>query len=125
MKSLLLISLLSVSATFMLKGPDITFDNQVIEADTINMPVYHGEFTFENTGDQPLVISRVASAAGNVTTRWDKEPIMPGGISKIEFLMDTRGRQGKFNSTITVDANTEQKQYILTIKGYIQPKNEE
>lgn len=109
----------------MLKGPDITFESQELDIDSINTPVYKGEFIFTNSGDAPLIISRVAAAAGNVTTRWDKEPIMPGGMSKIEFLMDTRGRQGEFNSIITVDANTEQKKYILTIKGYIQPKNEE
>ncbi|MCD7976438.1 MAG: DUF1573 domain-containing protein [Tannerellaceae bacterium] len=74
-------------------------------------------FTVENTGDMPLVITRVVASCGCTTPEWTKEPIAPGKTGNIAVTFDPKGRPGPFSKTISVYSNGKSGSYILTIRG--------
>jgi len=73
-------------------------------------------FAFENTGNIPLVLSRVKSSCGCTTPSWQKEPVLPGKTGEIKVIYDTK-RIGNFHKSITVSSNA--KNVILRIKGTV------
>ncbi|MCC8197559.1 MAG: DUF1573 domain-containing protein [Tannerellaceae bacterium] len=81
-----------------------------------NGPVSH-TFVVENTGDMPLVITRVVASCGCTTPEWTKEPIAPGKSGNIAVTFDPKGRPGPFSKTISVYSNGKSGSYILTIRG--------
>lgn len=66
-------------------------------------PVYHF-FMITNTGKEPMVISNVQTSCGCTTPEWDKEPISPGGTSKIRVGYNAAA-EGHFEKYITVSYN--------------------
>lgn len=76
------------------------------------------EFKFKNTGSVPLVISNAQGSCGCTVPEYTKDPIAPGkeGIIKATF---NAASGGSFNKTVTITANTEKGQEILTIKGEV------
>lgn len=63
-------------------------------------------FAVKNTGDAPLVITRVIASCGCTTPEWTKEPIAPGQSGDIKITYDPKGRPGRslkrFQFTATV-----------------------
>jgi hypothetical protein len=78
-------------------------------------------FTVLNNGELPLVISRVVASCGCTTPDWTKEPIAPGKTGDIKVTYDPSGRPGPFTKTISVYSNGKTGNYVLTIKGDVQP----
>ena len=68
-------------------------------------------FVFTNTGTEPLVISNA---------EWPKEPILPGDKGEIKVVYKPNGQSGKQTKQVTVTANTNPANSILTITGDIQ-----
>ena len=83
----------------------------------VGVPVNH-EFTFTNTGDIPLVISSVNASCGCTVTSYSKDPIQPGGQGFVKATYNA-AKVGQFTKTVTVNANTDESQVILTIKGEV------
>ncbi len=81
-------------------------------------------FKFKNTGSEPLVLSNVKPSCGCTTPKWTREPIAPGDEGEIHVEFDSKGKSGKQTKTVTVTANTEPAQKILTITGDIQKPDE-
>jgi len=77
------------------------------------------EFVFTNTGDEPLIINNVKSSCGCTSKEWPKEPIAPGQESKIVVEFNSKGKAGKQNKTVTVNANTDPNPIRLTIKAQV------
>jgi len=75
-------------------------------------------FTFANTGDAPLVITRVKTTCGCTVPSYSKAPILPGESGELSIKYDTK-RLGAFTKTITVMSNAEGGNKILKIKGNI------
>lgn len=75
-------------------------------------------FEFTNTGDAPLVISKVNSSCGCTVPSWTKEPVMPGKTGKIEVKYNTNN-VGPIRKTITVESNAETPMVALKIKGNV------
>jgi hypothetical protein len=80
------------------------------------------EFIFTNTGNEPLIINRVVSSCGCTATNWTKEPVVPGGKGYVKAEYNPRNRPGKFNKTVTVFTNTQQRTIILRITGDVIPR---
>lgn len=80
------------------------------------------DFKFVNKGKAPVIISDVKASCGCTTPTWPKEPIMPGQTATIKAEFDTENRPGIFNKTITITANTEPSNTVLTINGNVIPK---
>ncbi len=81
-------------------------------------PVTH-VFEVKNTGDAPLVITRVMSSCGCTTPSFNREPIAPGKTGKITVEYNPEGRVYPFVKTISVYSNGKEGPYVLTIKGEV------
>ncbi len=77
-------------------------------------------FVIENTGDGPLVITRVIASCGCTTPEWTKEPIAPGKTGDVNITYNPAGRPGPFVKTISIYSNGKKGSYILTIKGKVE-----
>lgn len=76
-------------------------------------------FVVKNTGEGPLVITRVIASCGCTTPEWTKEPIAPGQSGNIKITYDPKGRPGPFSKTISVYSNGKTGSFILTIRGEV------
>lgn len=100
-------------------GPELTFDTEVIDYGTIERYANgEREFTFTNTGDQPLIISNSRGSCGCTVPSWPKEPIKPGekGSIKVKYATD---RVGPINKSVTVTSNAKSPTTVLRIKGSV------
>ena len=75
-------------------------------------------FELENSGDVPLIITKVQTSCGCTVSDFEREPIMPGGSSKIKATYNAKSK-GAFTKTITVYANTASGTKSLIIKGIV------
>ena len=75
-----------------------------------------GDFTLTNTGNSPLVISRVSTSCGCTKVIWNKQPIAPGQTSTVRVEM-TPNETGPFVKTIVVYCNVTDSSVRLTITG--------
>ncbi|MCF8244033.1 MAG: DUF1573 domain-containing protein [Saprospiraceae bacterium] len=77
------------------------------------------EYTFKNTGKEPLVISNAKGSCGCTVPEWPKEPIAPGASAKIRVNFDSKGKSGPQTKQVTITANTDPVQSIIYIKGEV------
>ncbi len=78
------------------------------------------EYTFTNTGSEPLVISNAKGSCGCTVPQWPKEPIPPGGNGKIKVVFNSKGKSGPQTKTVTITANTDPPNTIIYIKGQVE-----
>lgn len=81
-------------------------------------PAADHEFTFTNTGKEPIVISNVSASCGCTTPSYSKEPVLPGKTGIVKASYNTQGRVGPFTKSITISSNAGTK--VLTIKGEVE-----
>ena len=62
-------------------------------------------FKIKNSGDAPLVLTRVIASCGCTTPEWTKEPIAPGKTGDIKITYNPKDRPGPFVKTISVYSN--------------------
>ncbi len=79
-------------------------------------------FDFTNTGSIPLIINRVVASCGCTSPDWSKEPIVPGGKGFVKATYNPRSRPGKFNKSVNVLSNAEQRNVVLRITGDVNPR---
>lgn len=75
-------------------------------------------FTFTNTGDAPLLITKVKTSCGCTVPSYSKAPILPGQSGELSIKYNTN-KLGAFTKTVTVTSNAEGGNKILKIKGNI------
>jgi hypothetical protein len=80
-------------------------------------PVTH-EFTFTNSGEEPLIISSVQASCGCTVTEYTKDPI-PAGREGFVKATYNAAKAGVFTKTVTIKANTNDETVLLTIKGEV------
>ena len=61
---------------------------------------------FKNTGDKPLIITKVEPGCGCTTAEKNDQPIAPGKEGVIRVKFNSEGRQGFQNKEVYVEANT-------------------
>jgi len=81
-------------------------------------PAAEHEFSFTNTGKEPIVISNVSASCGCTTPSYSKEPVLPGKSGIIKASYNTNGRIGPFTKSITITSNAGVK--VLTIRGEVE-----
>jgi hypothetical protein len=79
------------------------------------------EYTFKNTGKEPLIISNAKGSCGCTVPQWPKEPVPVGGEGKIMVEFDSKGKSGNQTKQVTITANTDPPQSIIYIKGEVTP----
>ncbi len=101
-------------------GPAIEFANEVHDYGNIEQHA-NGvcEFTFTNTGNEPLIISQAKGSCGCTVPSYAKEPIMPGATSTIKVKYDTN-RVGPINKSVTITSNAvNAPTKVIRIKGNV------
>ena len=113
--TILFIGLIGFSVNAQDKVAKIEFKETTIDYGTIEKGA-NGVRTFEftNTGDAPLIVSKVSSSCGCTVPKKPKEPIMPGMSGEIEVKYDTK-RVMPIRKTITVISNAETPTVALKI----------
>ena len=111
-------SLMAQQKTAVIQFDQVSHDFGKFSEDKKNVTY---EFKFKNTGNAPLVISRVTASCGCTTPEWTKAPVAPGKTGYVKATYNPVGRPGAFNKSITVFTNTPEKNVRLTIKGIVQP----
>jgi len=118
----LLVSLFSISIYAQETSAKIEFKENTVDYGKIeNGSNGIRTFIFKNTGNAPLVITKVKSSCGCTVPKKPTAPIAPGEKGEIEVKYDTK-RTGIIRKTITVTSNaTNVKNGVsyLKIKGEI------
>lgn len=79
-------------------------------------------FTFTNTGDSVLVITRVQPSCGCTASDYTKAPVPPGGKGKVTAVFDPRGYSSRFAKSISVYTNAKPSVAVLIIEGQVEPR---
>ncbi len=117
--TILFIGLISFSINAQDKVAKIEFKSETIDYGTIEKGSDGKRvFEFTNTGDAPLIISKVTSSCGCTIPKWSKAPILPGKTGEIQVKYDTN-RVNPIRKTITVISNAETPTIALKIKGLV------
>jgi len=105
-----------------MKGAKIEFEQEVIDYGTIaHNADGKREFVLKNTGDAPLVITRVKGSCGCTVPTKPTAPILPGttGVIKVKYATN---RVGAFSKTVTVTSNAVNSPIkVVRIKGKVLP----
>lgn len=121
--AILFIGLMSFGSFAQEKVAKIEFKTNIIDYGTIEKGADGVRvFEFTNTGDAPLIISKVKSTCGCTVPKKPKGPIAPGESGKIEVKYDTK-RVNPIRKTITVFSNAETPTVALKIKGLVVDSN--
>ena len=102
-------------------APEITFSQEIIDLGEFMQyddPSSKCEFSFTNTGKEPLIISKAKGSCGCTVPEWPREPIMSGESGVIKVNYDEK-RVGTFNKSITITSNAKNATQILKVKGKI------
>lgn len=117
--TLLFIGFLSLTTQAQDAGAKIEFKETTIDYGTIEKGADGLRvFEFTNTGNAPLVISKVTSSCGCTIPKKPEDPIMPGATGKIEVKYDTN-RVMPIRKTISVESNADTPVVSLKIKGEV------
>jgi hypothetical protein len=80
------------------------------------------DFSFTNSGKEPLIIVSVTSSCGCTIPEYPQKPILPGETDIIKVKYDTQ-RQGPINRTVTIVSNSKNSPIVLSINGNVVPKD--
>lgn len=76
-------------------------------------------FSFENSGNAPLVITSAQGSCGCTVPVWPREPIAPGERGTIEVTFNSKNRGGRQDKTVTLTANTVPNTKVLKITSNV------
>ena len=75
-------------------------------------------FTYENVGEQPLVVNQAIASCGCTVPEYTKEPVQPGEKGEIKVTYNGAGKfPGHFKKSITVRTNGAFEMTRLYIEG--------
>ena len=125
MKNLILMATLFVSSLLMAqestnqKNGVLQFETETVDYGEIAQNS-NGErsFTFTNTGNEPIVITKVKGSCGCTVATKPNKPVLPNETAIIGVKYATN-RIGAFSKTITVSSNAKEGNTILRIKGTV------
>jgi len=107
---------ISNSDTTTITFVDTVYDfGKVIEGEKVNYT-----FKFKNTGDKPLLISKVTTSCGCTASNYTDSPVKPNSEGYVKVTFNSSGRQGNVQKIITVYSNTKPSEHILIIKGLVE-----
>ena len=78
-------------------------------------------FKFTNTGSEPLILENCKGSCGCTVPQCPKVPIAPGATGEIEVKFNSKGKKNLTEKKVTVTANTDPAETILTIMANVTP----
>lgn len=102
----------------------IAFDNMEHDFGVINEGdnVEH-MFKFTNAGTEPLILENCKGSCGCTVPQCPKNPIPPGGSGEIKVVFNSKGKKNMQTKRVTIMANTEPMETVLTIKANVTPES--
>ena len=82
----------------------------------LNKPAVY-TFNFTNTGDLPLIISKIETTCGCTVGEYTKTPVKSGEKGFVKVTMTPAGVALPFNKAITVSSNARTTTKVLYVKG--------
>lgn len=82
----------------------------------LNKPAVY-TFNFTNTGDLPLIISKIETTCGCTVGEYTKTPIKKGENGFVKVTMTPSGIALPFNKAITITSNARTTTKVLYVKG--------
>ena len=79
-------------------------------------------FVLKNTGDAPVILSKVTASCGCTQPEFSKSPILPGGTSDIQVTFNSEGQVGKQQKIITIQSNASNGLTTVQLKGEVLAK---
>jgi hypothetical protein len=79
-------------------------------------------FTFKNTGQADLIISRAFGSCGCTIPEYPKDPIKPGESGKIDVSFNSANKHGNQQKSVTIYTNTKAGAESLYISASIKEK---
>jgi hypothetical protein len=107
-KLILLVSLfvLFISITSVQAEPKLEIRQTLEKTSVITGEELNGIVYIKNSGGEPLKILGVSSSCGCTTLRLNKRLVEPEKEVELHFIVDTRGKLGLIEKTITIHTNT-------------------
>ncbi|MEM6642976.1 MAG: DUF1573 domain-containing protein [Bacteroidota bacterium] len=107
-----------------LSGPKIFFAEksynfgEIVQGDRVSYT-----FEFENTGNEPLILSDVKTTCGCTAPEWPREPIVPGTKAELKVVFNSTGKLNMQNKVITVMSNAVNNPARVKIVGNVVSKD--
>lgn len=76
-------------------------------------------FRYTNTGDKPLVITRITTTCKCVGHSYSKKPVAPGATGTITISYNPKKQEGVFYKVIQIYANTPEQRHVITVRGEV------
>lgn len=109
------------SAFILTNGAEFSFLETTVKfPDTKEGVVLKHSFAFQNTGDEPLIVTNYKVACSCTKVQYPKKPIPPGGKGEITISFDTKGKYGFQKRRIELESNVKKKR-LLTFKVFVIP----
>ena len=126
-KLILLISLfvLLISITSIQAEPKLEIRQTLEKTSVITGEELRGTVYIKNTGDEPLKIRGVSSSCGCTTLRLKQRIVLPEKEVELRFFIDTRGKLGLIEKTITLHTNAADSPHIETMHFHALPSGME
>jgi hypothetical protein len=103
----------------LLPGAKFNWDYQMVDLGEINQgQAVSALFSFENDGDQALLITGAKASCGCTVASYTKEAIEPGKKGEVKVVYDAKN-EGAFQKSVILTANTETGSVQLIIKGVV------
>ena len=85
--------------------PSLNVEQVIGEKSVTTGQELKGKLVLKNKGDELLKIFGVSSTCGCTTLKLKERRINPGNVVDLNFLVDTRGKLGMVEKTITIHSN--------------------
>jgi hypothetical protein len=102
-------------------APEIKFDVEEYNFGTIKQGDHVTyDFSFVNSGKEPLIISSAQGSCGCTVPQWPKEPVAKGAKGLIHVEFNSTGKMGMQDKTVTISSNSKSGQKVLHLKGNVE-----
>ena len=120
---ILFVGLLAFSVNAQDKAAKIEFKSETVDYGIIEKGSDGvREFEFTNTGDVPLLVSKIKVRCGcTVPSGWSKEPIQAGETSTFSVKFDSKNKPHQQSKTIVVHSNTKKGIDYVKIQLLVTP----
>lgn len=100
--------------------PEFKFEKETHDFGKIpqGKPVTY-DFTFTNTGEEPLIISNIESSCGCTVPKYTTTPILKGQKGTITVTFNAAAVQPSFSKAVTIKSNARTPNKLLYIKGQV------
>jgi len=95
----------SLSSAYSFAEPSLNVEQVIGKKSVPTGEEIKGKLVLKNKGDELLKILGVSSTCGCTTLKLKERSIKPGNVVDLNFLVDTRGKLGMVEKTITIHSN--------------------